>query len=157
MAAPKPSAVDGIWLGQVINRDSEELWWVQIQIKSDTAGKEYCTFDSLDQDVIGIECANVAFTDNKFSSRDSGWPRAVERNSLRADGKTLNGTWTRAHLAALNFERQSTAITLPSMPPPVLRAQLWPPSTLAQLRSVLDRGSRRCLQERRVGSLHSSG
>ena len=135
VAAPKPSAVDGIWLGK-IKQDSEELR-VQLQVKSDTAGKEYCTFDSLDQDVTGIECANVAFTDNKFSFAIPAG-HAQWSGTLSADGKTLNGTWTQGTPAALNFERQSTAITLPPVPPPSYEPAVAAVS-LAQLRSVLDK------------------
>ncbi len=135
VAASKPSAVDGIWLGK-IKQDSEDLR-IQLQVKSDNAGKEYCTFDSLDQEVTGIECANVAFTGNKFSFEIPAG-HAQWSGTLSADGKTLNGTWTQGTPAALNFERQSTAITLPPVPPPSYEPAMAA-VTLAQLRAVLDR------------------
>lgn len=135
VAAAKPSAVDGIWLGK-IKQDSEELR-VQLQIKSDTAGKEYCTFDSLDQEVTGIECANVALTDKKFSFEIPAG-HAQWSGSLSADGKMLNGAWTQGTPAVLNFARQTIAITLPPVPPASYEPAMAAVS-LTQLRSVLDK------------------
>lgn len=134
-AAAKASAVDGIWLGR-IKQDSEEMR-IQLQIKSDNAGKEYCTFDSLDQDVSGIECVNVVFAANKFSFEIPAG-HARWSGTLSADGKTLNGTWMQGTPAALNFERQATAIILPPVPPPSYQPAMAAVS-LAQLRSVLDK------------------
>ncbi len=135
VAAAKPSAVDGIWLGK-IKADSEYLR-IQLQVKSDSAGKEYCTFDSLDQEVTGIECANVAFTGNKFSFEIPAG-HAQWSGTLSADGKLLTGTWTQGTPAPLNFERQTAAIVIPPVPPPSYEPAMAP-ATLAQMKAILDK------------------
>lgn len=123
--AAKPSAVDGIWLGE-IKTDADEIR-VQIQVKSDTTGKEYCTFDSLDQDVSGLDCANVVFADSKFSF-DIPAVKGTWTGSLSTDGKTLTGTWTQGKPLPLNFTRQATAIVIPPFRLPHISLQ-WPPYT----------------------------
>ena len=134
-AAAKPSPVDGIWLAK-IDEDSETLR-LQIQVKSDAAGKEYCTFDSLDQDVTGIACADVDFTGNKFSFAIAA-AHAQWSGTLSADGNTLTGTWTQGTTRPMNFERQATAITLPPVPPPANQAAIAAVD-LAQLKPLLDK------------------
>lgn len=132
--AAKPSLVDGIWLAK-IKEDSAELR-LQIHVTSDNTGKEYCTFDSLDQDVTGIECVNVAYTGSKFSFELPGG-HAQWSGTLSPDGKTLNGTWMQGTPTPLNFERQATAITIPPVPPPSYEPAIAP-AKLAQLKSILD-------------------
>jgi serine-type D-Ala-D-Ala carboxypeptidase/endopeptidase len=131
----KPSAVDGIWLGTI--KDASESLRTQLKVKSDNAGKEYCTLDSLDQDVTDLSCADVALAGNKFSfeipSAHAKWS-----GTLSADGKTLSGTWVQGDSTPLNFERQTTAITVPPVPPPSF-APAMAPVPLDQLRAVLDK------------------
>ncbi|MDP9051882.1 MAG: hypothetical protein M3O31_14360, partial [Acidobacteriota bacterium] len=55
VAAAKPSPVDGIWLG-TLQAASTSLR-LQLKVKSDNAGREFCTVDSLDQHAMGLECA----------------------------------------------------------------------------------------------------
>ncbi len=133
--AAKPSAVDGIWLGTI--KDSSESLRTQVKVKSDQAGKEYCTLDSLDQDVTDLPCANVVLAGNKFSfeipSAHAKWS-----GTLSADDKTLTGTWIQGNSTPLDFERQATAITIPPVPPPSY-AEAMPPVPLEQLRAVLDK------------------
>ena len=65
VAAAQPSAVDGIWLGTIAA--GGQTLRVQLIVKSDAGGKEYCSADSLDQGAMGLECAKVDFTAPDFS------------------------------------------------------------------------------------------
>ncbi len=132
--AAKQSAVDGIWLG-AIKEDSEVLR-AQVQVRSDASGKEYCTFDSLDQEA-SFECDNVVFEGNKFSFEIPA-VKGSWSGTLTADGKSLNGTWNQGASRPLTFERQATAIVIPPVPPPTYDAAM-PPVPLAQLQSVLNK------------------
>src|SRR5579863_4833904 len=51
--ASKPSAVDGVWLGTLVAGAASLR--IQVNVKSDAAGHEYCTLDSLDQRAMGLE------------------------------------------------------------------------------------------------------
>ena len=65
-AAPQiPSRVDGIWLGTLDARGTKLR--IQVQVKTDSSGKEYCSVDSLDQGAMGLPCDNVLFRSNTFS------------------------------------------------------------------------------------------
>jgi CubicO group peptidase (beta-lactamase class C family) len=135
VAASKPSAVDGIWLG-TLTAGTASLR-IQILVKSDAAGHEFCSMDSLDQGAMGIDCSNVVFTAPDFSFEVP----AVHGNwagKLSADGNTLTGTWTQGQPLTLNFTRQATAITPAPPAPPKFDAAL-PPVSAADLQSVLDK------------------
>ena len=143
--AARPSPVDGIWLGeqQVWGKSSTR---VQIVVKSDAAGREYCTLDALDIYYMDLQCANVAFAGNDFSF---DVPAAGTRwtGKLAADGNTLSGS-THAKLLKdgktqdlpqeLNFSRQ-TALTPEKARPAAAYDAAMPPVTAAELESVLDR------------------
>ena len=135
VAAAKPSPVDGIWLGAI--HEGSDTLRLQVHVKSDTAGKEYCTLDSLDQDASGIDCGNVSLQGNKFSFEIPP-VHAQWSGTLSADGKTLTGTWTQGKPTALNFERQATAIVIPPLPPPSYQTAMSP-VPLVQLQSVLNK------------------
>ena len=108
VAASKPSAVDGFWLG-TINGSLR----VQITVKSDQGGGEHCTLDSLDQGAFGLECANARLSSTAFSfdvPRVGGhW-----EGTLAKDGRTLSGTWSQGQDVPLDFERQAAAIPPPA-------------------------------------------
>ncbi len=65
VAAAKPSPVDGIWLGSLA--EGEDSLRIQITLKSDREGKEVCSLDSLDQNAMGIQCANALLKGSDFS------------------------------------------------------------------------------------------
>jgi len=136
--AAKPSPVDGIWLGSL--QAGGQSLRIQIQVKSDATGKEFCTLDSLDQGAMGLECGNVAFAAPNFSFEvpvvHGSWA-----GKLAADGNSLLGTWNQGSPMALNFTRQAAALaaaTAPPPPPPTYDPAL-PPVAAADLQSVLDK------------------
>jgi CubicO group peptidase (beta-lactamase class C family) len=121
VAAEKPSAVDGVWLGTLVA--GKQSLRVQIRVKSDAAGKEYCTLDSLDQGLMGADCDKVAFAAPKFSfdvpSVHGHW-----EGTLAADGQSLTGEWNQGAPMALNFARQAKATEMPAMKAPAYDAAM---------------------------------
>lgn len=142
VAAAKPSPVDGIWLG-TLQAGSTSLR-LQLNVKSDNAGREFCGIDSLDQHAMGLECAKVLFLANDFSF-DVPIVRGSWKGSLSADGNTLSGVWSQGSPLPLNFVRQSAAIAAASIPVPTYEPALAPVAA-ADLQSVLDRDLARALK-----------
>ena len=133
--AEKPSRVDGVWLG-TLDAGGAKLR-VQLQVKSDRAGKEYCSFDSLDQGAMGLPCDNVLFQGDKFSfeltvanGRFSG--------TLSESGNELDGTWTQGQGMPLRLTRQATAIAAKAPEPPKYEEALAR-VPVGELKAVLDR------------------
>ena len=133
--AAKPSAVDGIWLGTL--RDGSKSLRIQLIVKGDITGKEFCSNDSLDQRAMGLECGNVLLEGNKFSF-DIPVVSGHWGGTLSADGKTLTGTWNQGHPLPLNFEKQTVAISLPPVHPPTYDTAMAPVPA-AQLQAVLSK------------------
>lgn len=131
VAAEKPSAVDGIWLGTA--QAGGHSLRAQIKVKSDRSGHEFCTFDSLDQAALDLECASVTLKGDDFAFEV---PRLHGRWSgkLSGDGRNLAGSWTASGTFALNFAKQSEAAAAPATTEPAL-----PPVKAADLEAVLDR------------------
>ena len=76
--AQAPSRVDGIWLGTLGGKLR-----IQVQVKTDPAGKESCSLDSLDQGVMGLPCENVQVRRESFFVRSSEGARALVGNAER--------------------------------------------------------------------------
>jgi CubicO group peptidase (beta-lactamase class C family) len=114
--AAKPSAVDGIWLG-TLQAGSTTLR-VQLHVKSNQAGDEFCTGDSLDQRAMGMECANARFAGDDFSF-DVPIVKGHWEGKLGSDKDSLKGTWTQGSSLPLNFTRQKAALPPPPVPPTV--------------------------------------
>jgi serine-type D-Ala-D-Ala carboxypeptidase/endopeptidase len=133
-AAEKPSAVDGIWLG-TIEAPGAKLR-VQVQVKSDRRGKEYCSLDSLDQGANGLPCDNVRFEDHRFSFEvpvvHGHWSGTLSEN-----GNQLNGTWSQGRDLPLELTRQATALT-PKKPEPPKYDDAMAPVPADHLKSVLN-------------------
>lgn len=132
--AEKPSPVDGTWLG-TLTAGPQSLR-IQLHVKSDKAGKEYCTLDSLDQGAAGMPCENVKWQEQAFSF-DVPVVHGKWTGTLSADGGELNGTWSQVRPLPLNFKRQASAVSM-SVKPPSFDPAMEPVS-LADLQSVLDR------------------
>ncbi len=135
-AAEKPSAVDGIWLG-TIEAGGAKLR-AQVQVKSDRAGKEYCSFDSLDQGVTGLPCDKVNFEANRFSFEvpavHGHWAGTLSEN-----GNELTGLWSQGgNNLPLRLTRQTVAIA-PKKPEPPTYEKAMPPVPVNELKEVLDR------------------
>ena len=135
-AAEKPSPVDGVWLG-TLDAGGARLR-AQVQIRSDRAGKEYCSFDSLDQGAMGLPCDNVRFEANRFSFEipavNGHWVGTLSEN-----GNELDGTWSQAgHDLPLQMTRQTVAIA-PRKPEPPKYDKALPAVSVNELKAVLDR------------------
>jgi CubicO group peptidase (beta-lactamase class C family) len=135
VAAVRPSPVDGIWLGTLV-AGSQSLR-IQLHVKSDSAGHEFCTLDSLDQGAMGLDCAKVVFAAPDFSFEvpvvHGAWA-----GKLSADGKALTGTWSQGSPLALNLTRQPIAIAPAPAAPPKFDEAL-PPVSAADLQPILDK------------------
>src|SRR5579863_2538821 len=108
--AEKPSRVDGIWLG-TLQAGSTPLR-IQLHVKSDKNGKEYCSLDSLDQHATGLDCAAVTFSGDDFAF-DVPVVQGHDASKLSADGNTLTGTWTQGnHPLPLTLARQEKEIAI---------------------------------------------
>jgi serine-type D-Ala-D-Ala carboxypeptidase/endopeptidase len=134
-AAEKPSRVDGIWLG-TISAGGATLR-IQVQVKSDRAGKEYCSLDSLDQGAMGLPCENVELNGDHFSCEiptvKGHWSGALAEN-----GNTLDGTWSQGQDLPLRFTRQKVALAAKAPDPPKYDAAVAAiPAN--ELKAVLDR------------------
>jgi len=130
----KPSPVDGIWLGTLPAGAAPVR--IQVIVKSDAAGRLSCAVDSPDQRVMGMQCANVILSGDSFSF-DIPVVSAHWSGRLSADGKALAGTLTKDGAAALNFQRQSTALGSVAIAPRLHDGSM-PPIDIAALKSVLD-------------------
>jgi serine-type D-Ala-D-Ala carboxypeptidase/endopeptidase len=153
VAAAKPSAVDGIWLG-TLTAGSQSLR-VQLHVKSDSAGREYCTNDSLDQHAMGFECDKVVFAGNDFSF-DVPVINGHWAGKLSADGNALTGTWNQGAPLALNFSRQTVALTAAPIPPPRFDAVLAPVDA-ADLEGVLSKDLAEALKSGELAAATGAG
>jgi CubicO group peptidase (beta-lactamase class C family) len=142
-AADKPSSVDGIWLG-TLSAGGADLR-VQIQVKSDRAGKLYCSLDSLDQGAIDLACENVKLDGNRFSFEVPA-VKGKWDGTLAENGNELAGTWTQRAGLPLRFTRQ-TSLVKPKAPEPPKLGEAMPPVPLAELKPVLDRDLAVALKE----------
>ncbi len=135
IASAQTPGIDGIWLG-TLQAGSQSLR-IQLQIKSDDAGKKSCTLDSLDQGAMGLGCANVEVKGSDISF-DVPVVHGHWEGKLSPDGNTLDGIWSQGAPLPLKLTRQAKAIG-----PKPNSAQVFdpalPPVSLAELQSVLDR------------------
>jgi D-alanyl-D-alanine-carboxypeptidase/D-alanyl-D-alanine-endopeptidase len=133
--AAKPAPVDGIWLG-TLSAGGATLR-LQVIVKSDVSGKEFCAVDSLDQRVMGLECAAVTFATPDFSFDVSSVKGRFE-GKLSADGDVLDGTWTQGSPLPLRLTRQTAALSVAPIPPPSYDPA-QPPVSATDLESVLEK------------------
>lgn len=141
--AAKPSAVDGVWLGTL--QAAGQSLRVQLHVKSDAAGKEYCTVDSLDQGASGLECSNVKLSGANFSFEVAA-VHGTWTGTLSADHNALNGTWTQGSPLTLNFTRQEKEIAVKGPAPPTFDPAIAP-VTLDQLQATLDKDLAKSLKD----------
>jgi CubicO group peptidase (beta-lactamase class C family) len=137
--APSPSAADGIWLG-VLQVTAGVTTRLQVSMRSDASGHEYCIVDDLDLYTMDMECANTAVKGNEVSF-DIPTGGAHWRGTISADGKTMAGDLsyfvedggarkmaetplTLARRNALTPEKERKAAAYDSALPPVGAADL---------------------------------
>jgi len=133
--ADKPSRVDGIWLG-TLEAGGTELR-IQVQVKSDRAGKEYCSLDSLDQGAMGLPCDKAQLDRDHFSF-EVPVVKGRWSGTLAASGNELDGTWSQGQDLPLRMTRQTVALVAKPPEPPKYDATAGP-VPLADLKAVLDR------------------
>jgi len=133
--AEKPSHIDGIWLG-TLQAGGASLR-VQVHVKSDNRGQEYCSLDSLDQHAMGLDCAAVTFGDDEFDF-DVPVVKGHFAGKLSVDGNSLTGTWSQNNSLPLTLTRQKEVIAATPAPPPTFDAAMAPVHA-AELQAVLDR------------------
>ena len=136
VAARKPSRVDGVWLGTL--QAGGSALRIQLHVKSDNSGQEFCAFDSLDQRAIGLACAQAAFTGHDFSF-DVPIVGGHYQGELSTDGNTLTGSWSQKKTAfPLTLKRQAAeVVAAPPLPPKYEPAAV--PVDAAGLQALLDR------------------
>ncbi len=134
--AAKPSRVDGIWLG-TLQAGGASLR-IQLHVKSDAAGQEYCSLDSLDQGSMGIGCSKASFTGDDFSF-DVPAVNGHYAAKLSTDGETLAGTWSQnGNSLPLTLARQVREIAAKPIAPPKYDPAMAPVHA-DDLQAVLDR------------------
>jgi CubicO group peptidase (beta-lactamase class C family) len=135
LAAEKPSRADGIWLG-TLQAGGAKLR-LQVQVKSDRAGKEYCSVDSLDQGAMGLPCDKAQLDGSHFSFEvpvvHGHWSGTLAEN-----GNELNGAWTQGQDLPLRMTRQTVALAVKAPEPPKYDAAAAP-APVGELKAVLDR------------------
>jgi serine-type D-Ala-D-Ala carboxypeptidase/endopeptidase len=137
-----PSAVDGFWLGTL--KTGNQSLRLQITVKSDAAGHEVCTLDSLDQGTLGLPCGSVSSSQRSFSF-DVPSVKGRWTGKLSDDGKSLLGDWTQRATLPLDFVRQDKPISPPPRPP-VTFSPAMAPVDAAGMQVVLDRDFEQALK-----------
>src|SRR5579863_1157148 len=142
VAAARPSPRDGMWLGSIDAKGTKLR--LQLIVKSDSSGREFCTADSPDQNAFGFACGKVEWKDNNFSF-DLPSVHGEWSGKLAADGQSMSGTWQQGDATPLNFLRQLTAIVQKPPAPPKFDAAM-PPVAAADLESVLAKDLAKALE-----------
>jgi serine-type D-Ala-D-Ala carboxypeptidase/endopeptidase len=114
VAASKPAPVDGVWLGTLQLHRVEPLR-IQLTVRSDRDGHEYCSLDSPDQLAWGMDCANVSWSGTDFSFEVPA-VRGSWSGKLSADGRQLSGLWRQAGALPLSLARQAQVLRPPPQP-----------------------------------------
>ncbi len=143
VAAAKPSAVDGYWLG-ALKAGSQSLR-IQVALQSDVAGHERGTLDSLDQGAFGLACENIVHSGQDLSF-DVPAVKGHWSGKLSADGASLRGTWLQGKPMPLDFDRKANP-QAPPQPPPVTYDPAIGPVDAAGLQAVLDRDLSQALRD----------
>jgi serine-type D-Ala-D-Ala carboxypeptidase/endopeptidase len=153
VAASKPSPVDGFWLGTI--QVEKQSLRIQISVKSDRAGREYCALDSLDQGLFGLPCANAKLFGGDFSF-DVPVIGGHWSGKLSGDDRSLTGTWSLGISVPLTLERRAAPVP-PPPPPKVSYDPAIPPVDAASMQAVLDRDLERALRSGPLAPETSAG
>jgi D-alanyl-D-alanine-carboxypeptidase/D-alanyl-D-alanine-endopeptidase len=134
--AGKPSRVDGIWMGTL--QAAGASLRIQVHVKTNNGGKEYCSLDSLDQHAMGLDCAAVTFSGDDFAF-DVPVVKGHFAGKLSGDENTLTGTWSQNNNdLPLTLVRQKEESASKPVPQSTFDAAMAPVHA-ADLQSVLDR------------------
>jgi len=100
--------IEGEWNG--VMRIGGKTFHATMHIQSDDAEKLTASLDDIDEQVMGLQAADVTFNGNAFSF-DIPAVNGKYRGQLSANGKTIDGIWTKPPQAPspLVFTRQSAS------------------------------------------------
>lgn len=153
-AAPKPSRVDGIWLG-TLQAGGTSLR-IQLHVKSDDKGQESCSLDSLDQHAMGLECAKAVLAADDFSF-DVPVVMGHYAGKLSADGNSLTGAWSQGgNSLPLSLARQATEVKVAPAPATKFDDAMAPVQA-ADLKEVLDKDLAAALENGELASSTGAG
>ncbi len=141
--AVHPSAVDGIWMG-TYPMPENKTGRAQLFVRSDSAGREYCTMDLPDIYTPDLECANVVLRGNHLDfdvpAEGIHWSGAVAQNGNSLDGTTtweiIEGSAKKVHEGAQSFLRQSGFIA-EHLAPPIHYDGALPAVSVEKMQDVL--------------------
>jgi hypothetical protein len=104
----RTGTVAGEWNG--VLRVGDKTTHSVMHIHSDDTGKLTASIDAIDEQLTGVQLADVALKGNDFSFRLPA-VNGSYRGQLSADGTTINGIWTKPPQAPspLVFTRQAPA------------------------------------------------
>jgi D-alanyl-D-alanine-carboxypeptidase/D-alanyl-D-alanine-endopeptidase len=154
VAAAKPSRVDGIWLGTLTA--GQTVLRLQLRVKSDAQGKEYCSMDSIDQHARGLECSSVAFSGDDFSF-DVPVVKGHWAGKISGDGHTLTGTWEQGgNSLPLVLTRQVNEIGVAPVKPPKFDAAM-PPVKAEELQAVMEKDLAAALKDGQLAPATGGG
>jgi serine-type D-Ala-D-Ala carboxypeptidase/endopeptidase len=133
--AQKPADVVGNWSGAL--QAGGSLLRLALHVSTDAAGKLSVTFDSLDQNAMGLTGKNAVLKGNSFSFEIPS-VSGTYTGTLDGDGKNIRGTWSQGVPLPLVFTRQNGGPVPTAMPTPT-PAPAIPPIALDNLKPILDR------------------
>jgi serine-type D-Ala-D-Ala carboxypeptidase/endopeptidase len=148
----EPLPVDGFWLG-TLQTPSKGLR-IQIWVRTDGTGQQYCALDSIDQGVFELACSNVSYCPPNFSF-DLPSVNARWSGSLSSDGQHLAGTWKQVNEYALSFDRQAK-LQRPTLSPLSYDPAIAPVE-VADLQDVLRRDLAHALESGLLSPRTSAG
>lgn len=155
VAASTPAPVDGVWLG-ALEAPPQGTLRIQVRLKSDRDGREYCVLDSPDQQSWQIDCGQVSWTkpDLAFEVPAVG---GAWRGTLSADGAALSGSWTQGRRQLpLKLLRQVRALE-PPPDPKMTTAPALPPAQAAALPALVRKDFAAALRDGPLGPATSAG
>ena len=108
MAAPAGSPVNGDWDSVITVRDINLRLALHV---TDTGKGLKATFDSIDQQVMGMIVDRVEFKGQKFEF-DLNVIMAKYTGVLQPDGKTIKGSWEQLGMSfPVNFKKAAPAVS----------------------------------------------
>lgn len=109
------SDLTGFWIGSITEGGKSRR--IQVTFATDNSGKEACTYDSLDQQTMGIPCEGVELKGNTVSFRVPGLA-GTYHGTLLNGGKKISGIWKQDTAVQLDLEREPAALPMPPRPLP---------------------------------------
>ena len=155
VAASTPAPVDGVWLG-TLDAPPQGRLRIQVRLRSDRDGREYCVLDSPDQLAWHIDCGQVSWSKPELAFEVPAVGGAW-RGSLAPDGAALSGTWTQGGRdLPLKLQRQVRALEPPPAPQ-MSTAPALPPAQAAALPGLVRKDFAAALRDGPLAPANSAG